>query len=120
MSTSDARRNDTTIPPSLTTEPARALISSGRVGGTLADEYLAAIKSQAAENAERWAAYERTPAEHLLLLIEEIGEVANSMQGTRDHYLWPPAYTRWTVEELIDAGAVILAMLLNCPREDIA
>jgi NTP pyrophosphatase (non-canonical NTP hydrolase) len=81
---------------------------------TVADLYLLPLKKRAEQNATKWADFTRTPAEHLLILTEEVGEVARAMQTGYDGYQWPPAYSHDVMRELIDAGAVVLAMMIAC------
>ena len=78
--------------------------------------HLEILEDKAKENAERWSEFERTPAEHLLIATEELGEVARAMQGTR-WYTWPPEYNEKVYDELVDLGAVIVAMMGECERE---
>ena len=75
--------------------------------------HLAAIKMQEERNTYRWSDYTRTPAEHLLILTEEVGEVARAMQGGAE-YTWPPVYSKEVYRELVDVGAVVLAMMKAC------
>lgn len=77
-------------------------------------KHLRMLGRQFVANQKRWAGYSRTPAEHLLILTEEVGEVARSMQTFEEDYCWPPRYTPTTYDELVDAGAVILAMMAEC------
>lgn len=73
------------------------------------------IQQQERRNREKWKDYHRTPAEHLLIATEELGEVARAMQGGEaEAYIWPPQYGPGVAEELIDLGAVVLAMLMEC------
>lgn len=75
------------------------------------------IQEQWAKNQDRWKGYTRKPAEHLLILTEEVGEVARSMQSEPaidDMHVWPPEYTEDTYHEIIDAAAVLLAMAFEC------
>lgn len=75
------------------------------------------IERQVRKNAHIWGGYERTPAEHLLIATEELGEVARAMQ-TPDpvggRYQWPPQYSSRVYAELVDLGAVIVAMMQEC------
>ena len=73
-----------------------------------------ALIDQAENNLLTWGEYERTPAEHLLILMEEVGEVARAMQTAPTSYQWPPAYNEAVYAELIDVGAVVLAMMRDC------
>lgn len=76
--------------------------------------HLAAIVEQHEHNCERWNGYECTPAEHLLIATEELGEVARAMQTNMLGYQWPPAYNEDVYRELVDLGAVVLAMMKAC------
>lgn len=76
---------------------------------TAVDAALAAIREQYERNLADWAGYTRTPSDHHLILVEEVGEVASAMQDT-----WPPAYNQNVMRELVDAGAVVLAMMVEC------
>jgi NTP pyrophosphatase (non-canonical NTP hydrolase) len=99
-----------------------APIPSGQGGeglvtaGWLMSDHLSAIVTQREANRERWKGYLRTPAEHLLILTEEVGEVARAMQDgkTPAGYQWPPQYNNIVYRELVDVGAVVLAMLEEC------
>ena len=72
------------------------------------------VDTQRRENKAKWGHYHRTPAEHLLILTEEVGEIARSMQTSGAKYVWPPQYGPDTYAELVDAAAVILAMMEDC------
>ena len=72
------------------------------------------LQAQRERNRERWGHYTRTPAEHLLILVEEVGEVARAMQDGKHGYQWPPDYNGIALQELIDVGAVVLAMMEEC------
>jgi hypothetical protein len=78
--------------------------------------HLEAIAAQRERNRVNWVGYERTPAEHLLLAQEELGEVARAMQFGPGPvaYQWPPAYNANVYDELVDLGAVVLAMMEEC------
>lgn len=78
------------------------------------NEHVANLCEQRERNRRRWADYRRTPAEHLLILTEEVGEVARAMQDSARGYQWPPAYNGIVYQELVDVGAVVLAMLEDC------
>jgi hypothetical protein len=78
---------------------------------------LTAIVKQYYKNREHWSNHPCTPAEHLLIAAEELGEVARSMQERGDFYQWPPMYGPESYAELVDLGAVVLAMMLECPAE---
>ena len=80
----------------------------------MSTDHLAAIAAQVSKNREDWAGYTRTPAEHLLLCSEELGEVARAMQKNMLGYQWPPAYTADVYQELVDLGAVVVAMMMEC------
>lgn len=71
-------------------------------------------QTQWAKNQARWKGYARTPAEHPLILTEEVGEIARAMQGGVGEYRWPPEYNPAVYHELIDAAAVLLAMAFEC------
>jgi len=78
-------------------------------------EILRAIEGRTMENDQRWAGYERTPAEHLLIAAEELGEVAEAMQSDSvGGYRWPPEFSDQVYEELCDLGAVVVAMMRRC------
>ena len=77
-------------------------------------DHLSNIAAQREKNRERWQDYTRTPAEHLLILTEEVGEVARAMQDGKHGYQWPPAYNGIVYQELVDVGAVVLAMMEEC------
>lgn len=78
-------------------------------------EHLNSIAMQREINRERWGGYQRTPAEHLLILTEEVGEVARAMQyGKQTGYQWPPEYNSIVYRELVDVGAVVLAIMEEC------
>jgi NTP pyrophosphatase (non-canonical NTP hydrolase) len=81
------------------------------------NQLLAMLAARERENRERWKNYARTPAEPLLIATEELGEVARSMQERGDFYQWPPMYGPESYAELVDLGAVVLAMMLECPAE---
>jgi len=96
------------LPPSPSPPPVAH--TNGRGGGG----HLSRLEDRAEANREKWAGYHRTPAEHLLILIEEVGEVARAMQEGNGGYDWPPAYNAAVYQELADVGAVVLAMMGEC------
>jgi NTP pyrophosphatase (non-canonical NTP hydrolase) len=80
----------------------------------MTSDHLNAIAKRYGANQRKWAGYHRTPADHLLIAAEELGEVSRSMQTFEGRYVWPPRYTPTTYEELVDLGAVVLAMMNEC------
>lgn len=77
---------------------------------------IADIREQWETNRLRWGAHSPTPAEHLLILTEEVGEIAQAMQKDGAFYGWPPAYNQDVYEEIIDSAAVLLEMAYECQR----
>ena len=91
--------------------PTKSLLRS--LGSHEEARVLGDISRQYEHNRGKWGHYQRTPAEHLVIAMEEIGEVARAMQGDGDVYRWPPQYDERVYEELIDASAVLYAMALD-------
>ena len=107
---------DTLMSPSPVPLPRASMPTRAGGGeGITGSENLSAIAAQREANRERWKGYLRTPAEHLLILTEEVGEVARAMQDSKDNgYQWPPEYNSIVYRELVDVGAVVLAMMEEC------
>ncbi|MCA1788746.1 MAG: hypothetical protein LC667_02495 [Thioalkalivibrio sp.] len=74
------------------------------------------IVEQMEENRRRHGGFsQHTPSEQLVVLMEEVGEIARALQEPGDgFYIWPPEYSDAVYRELVDAGAVILAMMEQC------
>lgn len=77
---------------------------------------IADMQEQLEVNRMRWGGSPPTPAEHLLILVEEVGEIAHALQGGNGVYQWPPSYTVDAYEEIIDTAAVLLEMAYECKR----
>lgn len=83
------------------------------------DIHVAAIEAQYSDNLRKWGPDAPSPSEHLVIAAEEFGEVARAMQtDAQGCYEWPPIYSERVYHELVDLGAVILAMMVNCRALD--